>query len=57
MASLNTATCPECRKQAHGKNQVIALFGLRNNGGHIMIQSWCRSCRLRERREKRQNST
>jgi len=53
MADLSRALCPDCGKAAKGKSQVISLFGLRNNAGYIMVQSYCRACRIRERREKR----
>lgn len=48
MANLSYAYCPACSKEAKGKAKVDELFGFRNNGGHIMVQSHCRECRSRE---------
>lgn len=53
MADLTHAVCPDCGKEARNERQVIERFGLRNNGGTVMVQSWCRDCRARERRERR----
>ena len=50
---MHEAQCPECSKTAKGKLEVEEKFGFRNNAGYIMVQSWCRNCRKRERREKR----
>lgn len=46
------AKCPDCLKTAHGEEQVVKKFGIRNNQGYIMVQSWCRKCRSRQAREK-----
>ena len=53
MGRVDWAICPECGIESKNKNKVEDLFGLRNNGGNIMVQSWCRECRTRERAEKR----
>lgn len=53
MADLSHAICPDCGKEARGETQVLNRFGTRNFQGHTYVQSWCRDCRLRERREKR----
>ena len=53
MGRIDWANCPECGIEAQGKSEVVELFGLRNNDGNIMTQSWCRECRSRERSEKR----
>ena len=45
MSDLNYAECPHCSKIAMGREKVEEQFGIRNNGGHIMVQSWCRVCR------------
>ena len=52
---LYEAKCPECDKRAHGKDQVIERFGIRNNHGYMMVQSWCRICRKRQARERHLN--
>ena len=46
------ASCPDCGKQANGKDDVVDRFGLRNYRGSVYVQSWCKDCRTRERREK-----
>lgn len=44
--TLDYSKCPSCKtKIARGKSEVEALFGMRNNQGYIMVQSWCRECR------------
>jgi len=37
--------CNNCKKTARSKEDVLKKFGERNNGGYIIIQSWCRVCR------------
>lgn len=44
------AECPNCGKTAWGRNEIEAEFGYRFGG--TTPQSWCRSCRARERNEK-----
>ncbi len=40
------AKCPKCKtKEVWGNDQVIKLFGTRNNHGYFMVQSWCKECR------------
>lgn len=39
------AKCPDCSETAHGEEQVVGKFGLRNDRGCIRVQSWCRKCR------------
>jgi hypothetical protein len=46
--NLSYALCPNCNKEAKGKTKVIELFGTRNNGGYLMVQSHCRECRKQE---------
>jgi len=53
MGRVDWALCPECGIKARDKDEVEEIFGLRNNAGYIMTQSWCRECRSRERAEKR----
>ena len=50
---LYEAKCPECGKMAHGEDQVVERFGIRNNQGYKMVQSWCRKCRSRQTKERR----
>ncbi len=42
-------SCPECSREAgrHVYRPSPAEFGMRNNGGRIMIQSWCQHCRAK----------
>lgn len=44
------AECPNCGKTAWGRSEIEAEFGYRFGG--TTPQSWCRSCRARERNEK-----
>lgn len=40
-------SCPECSR-VEGRHAFYATpgdFGVRNNGGYTMVQSWCRKCR------------
>ena len=53
MGRVDWALCPECGIKARDKDEVEEIFGLRNNAGYIMTQSWCRECRSRERAGKR----
>lgn len=43
--SLDFAQCPNCDDKAKGSEMVKEKFGMRNNGGYIMVQSWCKDCR------------
>ena len=52
LTMLYEAKCPECNKRAHGEDQVIERFGIRNNHGYKMVQSWCRKCRNRQAKER-----
>ena len=45
MGKFDSANCPNCGKVANSKMEVEALFGIRNNGGNLMVQSWCKECR------------
>ena len=45
MGKLDYAQCPNCDKIAQGESEVIKKFGIRNNSGYTMIQSWCKECR------------
>jgi hypothetical protein len=40
-------SCPQCSRQIgrHAFHKAPEAFGLRNNGGRLMIQSWCSHCR------------
>lgn len=40
-------SCPECSrtKGRHAFYRTPLDFGLRNNGGKVIVQSWCRRCR------------
>lgn len=42
--------CPNCGRTAWGCSEIEAEFGYRYGG--TVPQSWCRSCRARERSEK-----
>ena len=49
---VETAVCPHCGKVAKGRKQIERDFGYRNMGdGTIRVQSWCRNCRIEERRQ------
>lgn len=52
-ANLSYALCPNCNKEAKGKAKVMELFGIRNNGGYMMVQSHCRECRKAESKQRR----
>lgn len=44
--TLEFSRCRHCKtKIANGRKEVIEKFGMRNNGGYIIVQSWCRECR------------
>jgi hypothetical protein len=44
--------CPHCGKSASGQKEIEEKFGYRNMGdGRLIPQSWCRDCRIEERRE------
>lgn len=45
MGKFDYAKCPKCDKIAHNRQQVDEKFGIRNNGGNLMVQSWCKTCR------------
>jgi len=45
MVNLEHARCPNCGKIANGRDQVKNLFGIRDNDGYTMVQSWCKECR------------
>ena len=45
MGKLDYAKCPKCGKEAHGRSEVEDEFGIRNNGGYVMVQSWCKKDR------------
>lgn len=45
MTKFDFAKCPKCDKVANGRSEVETLFGIRNNGGNLMVQSWCKTCR------------
>ncbi len=48
--------CPNCGKEANSYEEVENEFGYRNMGdGRTIVQSWCRECRIEERREKSNN--
>lgn len=53
MANLSYAKCPTCPNEAHTENKVEQLFGFRNNGGNIQVQSYCRGCRIEHQRKMR----
>ena len=55
MADLTHAICPDCGKEARNEIQVMDRFGTRNFQGRVYVQSWCKDCRTRERRENRLN--
>ncbi len=45
MAKLDSAKCPYCGKVANSRKDVDNLFGTRQNGKYLMVQSWCKECR------------
>ncbi|MDE1867115.1 MAG: hypothetical protein KGI08_05330 [Thaumarchaeota archaeon] len=45
MGKFDRAECPKCGKVANTSAKVEELFGIRNNGGVRMVQSWCKECR------------
>lgn len=45
MGKFDSAKCPNCGKVAKNSVEVETLFGIRNNGGIRMVQSWCKECR------------
>jgi hypothetical protein len=46
------AVCPHCGKKAVDRDEIEKKFGYRNMGdGRVIVQSWCRECRIEERRE------
>lgn len=49
-------TCPKCSKDGNGKTQVESLFGFRTNKGHLIPQSYCRSCRSNHKPTTSSNS-
>ncbi len=55
-SSDQTCSCPHCGKAACGKAEIEEKFGYRNMGdGRVIPQSWCRDCRIDERKENRLN--
>lgn len=50
MPHAEIAQCPHCGVVAYGHKEIEEVFGYRYDG--TMPQSWCRSCRARERYEK-----
>jgi len=45
--------CPNCGKKAIGFNEIEGKFGYRDMGdGRVIPQSWCRKCRIEERKGK-----
>jgi len=45
MSKFDYAKCPKCDKIANNRTEVETLFGIRNNSGYEMVQSWCKECR------------
>ena len=45
MEKIDYAQCPNCYKVAHGESEVNSKFGMRNDRGRIIVQSWCKKCR------------
>ena len=45
MGKFDHAKCPKCGKEAHNRTEVDDRFGIRNNSGYVMVQSWCKECR------------
>ena len=44
--------CPHCGKTASGRDEIEEKVGYRNMGDErIIVQSWCRECRINERQE------
>jgi hypothetical protein len=49
---IEHTVCPNCGKIANKYDEVKRDFGYRNMGdGRIIVQSWCRECRIEERRQ------
>lgn len=47
-----TTVCPHCGKRATGHDEIVEKFGYRTMAdGQVIPQSWCRECRIEERRE------
>lgn len=45
--------CPHCGKTANGQAEIEEKFGYRDMGdGRVIPQSWCRDCRIEERKGK-----
>ena len=44
------AQCPNCGKEARGKDEIDAKFGWRVVNGKTVPQSWCYVCRNEERK-------
>lgn len=48
-----SCSCPHCGKTANGKTEIEEKFGYRDMGdGRVIPQSWCRDCRIEERKDK-----
>lgn len=46
------AVCPHCGKTATGHDEIEEKFGYGDMGdGRVIVQSWCRECRIEERRQ------
>lgn len=45
MPNIVTAKCPNCGKEAHGKDEIDVLFGWRTVNGKTVPQSYCKECR------------
>jgi len=45
MGKFDYAKCPNCHKIANNRTEVNEKFGIRNNDGNLMVQSWCKVCR------------
>ena len=49
---INHTVCPNCKKEVNSYEAVESEFGYRNMGdGRTIVQSWCRKCRIEERKE------
>ncbi len=54
MPYIIKAKCPNCKKEAKGKDQVEELFGWRKIKGKKTIpQSYCRECRRKRVKKKK----
>lgn len=47
------AICPNCKREARGKDQIEELFGWRKmRDGKTLPQSHCRKCRVKHEKKK-----